>query len=72
MRASVGELVLPLDATKLKSVLVVGPTSDDISVQAHTYHGTRALLSLSLVLAASWLPNALHLICLFPVIRLDC
>jgi beta-glucosidase len=32
--------VLPMDATKLKSVLVVGPTSDDITVQAHTYHGT--------------------------------
>jgi beta-glucosidase len=32
--------VLPLDPAKLKSVLVVGPTSDDIAVQAHTYHGT--------------------------------
>ena len=32
--------VLPLDSAELKSVLVVGPTSDDITVQAHTYHGT--------------------------------
>jgi beta-glucosidase len=32
--------VLPLDATKIKSLLVVGPTADDITVQAHTYHGT--------------------------------
>jgi beta-glucosidase len=29
-----------MDLTKLKHLLVVGPTSDDISVQAHTYHGT--------------------------------
>ena len=32
--------VLPIDLKSLKSLLVVGPTANDISVQAHTYHGT--------------------------------
>jgi len=39
-KTAANEPVLPMDATKLKSILVVGPTSDDITVQAHTYHGT--------------------------------
>jgi beta-glucosidase len=32
--------VLPMDPKSLKTVLVVGPTANDITVQAHTYHGT--------------------------------
>ena len=31
--------VLPLDRSKLSTVLVVGPSADDIAIQAHTYHG---------------------------------
>ncbi|CAM4875216.1 unnamed protein product [Rotaria socialis] len=32
--------ILPFDMTKIKQIAVIGPSSDDISVQAHTYHGT--------------------------------
>ena len=32
--------VLPMDLKSLHTVLVVGPTANDITVQAHTYHGT--------------------------------
>lgn len=32
--------VLPMNLRSLKSLLVIGPTANDISVQAHTYHGT--------------------------------
>jgi beta-glucosidase len=32
--------ILPFDITKMKQIAVIGPSSDDISVQAHTYHGT--------------------------------
>ena len=39
------QLVLPLDAGKLRRVLVVGPTSNDVAVQAHTYHGAAAVAS---------------------------
>lgn len=31
--------VLPLDRSKLSTVLVVGPSANDIAIQAHTYHG---------------------------------
>lgn len=37
--------VLPLDAGNLRRVLVVGPTSNDVAVQAHTYHGAAAVAS---------------------------
>ncbi len=32
--------ILPFDISKIKQIAVIGPSSDDISVQAHTYHGT--------------------------------
>lgn len=32
--------ILPFDLTKIKQIAVIGPSADDISVQAHTYHGT--------------------------------
>jgi beta-glucosidase len=32
--------ILPFDITKMKQIVVIGPSSDDISVQAHTYCGT--------------------------------
>ena len=31
---------LPFDLTKIKQMVVIGPSADDASVQAHTYHGT--------------------------------
>ena len=32
--------ILPFDITKIKQIAVIGPSADDASVQAHTYHGT--------------------------------
>lgn len=32
--------ILPFDIKKIKQIAVIGPSADDISVQAHTYHGT--------------------------------
>ncbi|CAF1281265.1 unnamed protein product [Rotaria sordida] len=32
--------ILPFDITKIKQIAVIGPSSNDITVQAHTYHGT--------------------------------
>jgi beta-glucosidase len=32
--------ILPFDITKLKQIAVIGPSANDTTVQAHTYHGT--------------------------------
>lgn len=32
--------ILPFDLTKIKQIAVIGPSANDITVQAHTYHGT--------------------------------
>ena len=32
--------LLPFNITKLKQIAVIGPSANDTSVQAHTYHGT--------------------------------
>ncbi|UJR16581.1 hypothetical protein I4U23_003481 [Adineta vaga] len=32
--------ILPFNLTKIKQIAVIGPSADDITVQAHTYHGT--------------------------------
>ncbi|CAF0851194.1 unnamed protein product [Adineta steineri] len=32
--------ILPFNLTKIKQIAVIGPSSNDITVQAHTYHGT--------------------------------
>ena len=34
------ENILPFNITKIRQIAVIGPSSDDITVQAHTYHGT--------------------------------
>ena len=31
---------LPFDLTKIKKMAVIGPSANDVTVQAHTYHGT--------------------------------
>ena len=32
--------ILPFDLTRISQIAVIGPSADDLSVQAHTYHGT--------------------------------
>ena len=32
--------ILPFNITTIKQIAVIGPSADDITVQAHTYHGT--------------------------------